>query len=91
MKLKISFLLKCIVLVVVVYGVFTLSTMRKELSANQAEIQSISAAIADTQSENARLQESLVSVHTNEGVADIARDELGLVAPGEIIFKEAGK
>lgn len=88
---KISFLLKLIILVLVVYGTFTLANVGKQLDAKKAEIQSLSAAIADTQNENARLQESITAVHTDDGVADIARDELGLVAPGEIIFKEAGK
>lgn len=88
---KTWFLLKLTVLVLVVYGTFTLASIGKQLDAKQNEVQSLSAAIAETQSENARLQESIVSVHTDSGIAAIARDELGLVAPGEIIFKEAGK
>jgi len=88
---KISFLLKLIILVLVVYGTFTLASIGKQLDAKEAEMQSLTAAIYDAQNENARLQESITSLHSDEGVAAIARDELGLVAPGEIIFKEAGK
>ena len=88
---RISFLLKLSILVLVLYGTFTLASIGNQLDAKEAEIQSLSAAIANTQNEIARLQESLTSVRTDEGVASIARDELGLVAPGEIIFKEAGK
>ena len=50
----------------------------------------LTAAIADTQNENDRLLEDMETLSTDEGIAAIARNELGLVSPGEIVFKEAG-
>lgn len=87
---RISFLLKMIILAVVVYGTFTLVGMGKELAGLQNKVVSLNASITETQAENARIQDKITSVHTDEGIQDIARGELGLVAPGEIIFKEAG-
>ena len=87
---KISFLLKLVVLILVVYGTFTLVSMREQISKKQEEAAMLTAAIADTQNENDRMLEDMETLSTDEGIAAIARTELGLVSPGEIVFKEAG-
>lgn len=87
---KISLLLKLVVLVLVVYGTFTLVTMRTQISRKQNEAASLTAAISQAESENARLQEDMEALGTDEGIEAIARSELGLVSAGEIVFKEAG-
>lgn len=87
---KISFLLKLVVLILVVYGTFTLVSMREQISKKQEEAAMLTAAIADIQNENDRMLEDMEALSTDEGIAAIARSELGLVSPGEIVFKEAG-
>ena len=87
---RISFLLKLVILVLVVYGTFTLVSMREQISKKQEEAAVLAAAIADTQNENDRMLEDMEALSTDEGIASIARSELGLVSPGEIVFKEAG-
>ena len=42
--------------------------------------------IDDTQAETDELEEKLLSCDTDEFIKGIARDRLGLVEPGEIIF-----
>ena len=91
MKLwKISTLLKLVILGLVVYGTFTLVNMQKQISEKQDEAAVLSAAITETEHENARLQEDTEALTTEEGIESIARSELGLVSPGEIVFKEVG-
>ena len=46
--------------------------------------------IAETEQENQRLQEALDQVDTDEGVTEIARQKLGLVKDGEIVFNDVG-
>lgn len=87
---KISLLLKLVILVLVVYGTVTLVSMQKQISEKKEEAALLTAAIADTQNENDRLLEDMEALSTDEGIAAIARTELGLVSPGEIVFKEAG-
>lgn len=87
---KITFLLKLVILGLVVYGTFTLVAMQKQISEKQAEAAMLNAAITETEHENARLQEDIEVLATEEGVESIARSELGLVSPGEIVFKEVG-
>lgn len=90
-KFKLSLLVKLIVLVVVVYGTFTLVDMSKQLSAQKDEAAALTALIGRTEGENAQLQEDIDALNTERGTQDIARNELGLVAPGEIIFREANR
>ena len=90
MKFKISLLLKLVVLVLVVYGTFTLVNVRKQISQKQQEAASLTAAISQQEGEQARLQEDMEALGTDEGIEAIARSELGLVSAGEIVFKEAG-
>lgn len=87
---KISLLLKLVVLVLVVYGTFTLVSMRKQISQKDQEAASLTAAISQTESETARMQEKMDALGTDEGIKAIARDELGFVSNGEMVFKEAG-
>ena len=88
---KISVLLRLIVLCLVVYGTFTLVNMSKEIAEKEAQVALTAAQIAQTELETQKLQENFDAYTRGEGTEAIARDELGLVSPGEIIFKESGK
>jgi len=87
---KISLLLRLIVLCLVLYGTFTLVNMGREITEKESKIALTASKIAQTELETQKLQESLDAYNRGEGTEDIARDELGLVSPGEIIFKESG-
>lgn len=87
---KISFLIKLAILILVVYGTITLVTMRSEISKKEEEAAMLTAAITATENENARTQEDIDALDTNEGIESIARDELGLVGAGEIVFQDVG-
>lgn len=87
---KISILIKVAILILVVYGTITLVTMRSEISKKQEEAAALTAAVTATENENARIEEDIEALGTDEGVEAIAREELGLVGAGEIVFQDVG-
>lgn len=87
---KISILIKLAILVLVVYGTITLVSMRGQISQKQEEAAMLTAAVTAAENENARIQEDIEALSTDEGVEAIARSELGLVGAGEIVFEDVG-
>lgn len=87
---KISLLIKLAILILVVYGTITLVTMRSEIAKKQEEAALLSAAVTAAENENARIQENMEALSTDEGIEAIARKELGLVGAGEIVFQDVG-
>ena len=83
---KASILTKVIVLVLIVYSAVTLVSMSAKIKAaeeKQAEIQEEIDALAQ---ENEGIEYLLENSDDPKTIEDIARDELGLVMPGEKIF-----
>lgn len=87
---KLSILIKLAILILVVYGTITLVSMRSQISQKQEEAAMLTAAVTAAENENARIQEDIDALDTDEGVEAIARSELGLVGAGEIIFEDVG-
>lgn len=87
---KSSFLIKLIILSLVVYATVTLVSLQSQIAAKRAEADALGDAITSVEQENQRLQESIDNIDTDEGVEEIARNKLGLVAPGEVIFEDVG-
>ena len=73
-----------------VYGTITLVSMRSQISQKQEEAAMLTAAVTAAENENARIQEDIDALDTDEGVEAIARSELGLVGAGEIVFEDVG-
>jgi len=85
---KSSLLVKLVVLILVVYAVVTLVSLRSQISDKNAEAASLTGSITAAEQENGRLQETIDNVDTDEGVEKIARDKLGMVTEGEIVFQD---
>ena len=85
-----SFLIKMIVLILVVYATITLVSLQSQIQQKRQQADELAATIAETQQENQRLEEALYQIDTDEGVAEIARQKLGLVEDGEIVFQDVG-
>ena len=78
MKLvKSSLLVKLVILILVVYATVTLVSLRKQITA--------------TQQENNRIQDSIDALGTDAGVEAVARDKLGMVDEGDIVFYDVGE
>ena len=85
---KSSLLVKLVILILVVYATVTL--VRSQISEKEAEAAGLTSSIASTQQENDRLQSSIDALDTPEGLEQVARDQLGMVSEGEIVFEDVG-
>ncbi len=87
---KSSLLVKLVILILVVYATVTLVRLRSQISEKEAEAAGLTSSIASTQQENDRLQSSIDALDTPEGLEQVARDQLGMVSEGEIVFEDVG-
>lgn len=85
---KSSLLVKLIILVVVVYATVTLVSLRRQISAKQAEAAQLTSSITSAEQENSRLTDAIENIDTDAGVEAVAREKLGMVAEGEIVFQD---
>ena len=83
-----SLLVKLILLIVVVYATVTLVSLRRQISAKQAEAAQLTSSITSAEQENSRLTDAIENIDTDAGVEAVAREKLGMVAEGEIVFQD---
>ena len=87
---KSSLLVKLVILILVVNATVTLVRLRSQINEKDAEVKGLTSSIASTQQENDRLQSSIDALDTPEGLEQVARDQLGMVSEGEIVFEDVG-
>ena len=91
MKLKKSSLItKLVIGIIVVYSMVTLISVQNQLNDKQAEGEALEQQIAEVQQANRALQQDIEALDTDEGIEDVAREQLGLVTDGEIVFYDNG-
>ena len=83
-----SLLVKLILLIVVVYATVTLVSLRRQITAKQAEAAQLTSSITSAEQENSRLNDAIENIDTDAGVEAVAREKLGMVAEGEIVFQD---
>lgn len=86
-----SLLTKILILVLVVYATVTLVSLQNQVTAKNAEAEALQAEIAAEKQENLRLEQAIDELDTQEGVEAVARQKLGMVARGEIVFYDVGQ
>ena len=92
MKLvKSSLLVKLVILILVVYVTVTLVSLRKQITEKNEQEAILNSSIAATQQENNRIQDSIDALGTDAGVEAVARDKLGMVDEGDIVFYDVGE
>ena len=96
MKLPVKFrrsslLTKVVVLLVVVSATVILVSQRSQIRSNQAQYQELAGEAAGLQQENQNLRSDIEGLDSDESVKKIARDKLGVVGNGEIIFSDVGE
>ena len=92
MKLvKSSLLVKLVILILVVYATVTLVSLRKQITEKNEQEAILNSSIAATQQENNRIQDSIDALGTYAGVEAVARDKLGMVDEGDIVFYDVGE
>ena len=92
MKLvKSSLRVKLVILILVVYATVTLVSLRKQITEKNEQEAILNSSIAATQQENNRIQDSIDALGTDAGVEAVARDKLGMVDEGDIVFYDVGE
>ena len=85
-----SLLTKILILVLVVYATVTLVSLQSQVTEKEAEAQALQSDITAAKQENLRLEQAIDTLDTDEGVENVAREKLGWVADGEIVFYDIG-
>ena len=87
---KASFLTKIVVMIMLIAASVTLLRLQGQITAAQAERDALQLQLAKQIQRNADLQDAVEHSEDPDRQADVARSELGLVAPGEkiIIFTD---
>ena len=85
-----SLLTKLLILVLVAYATVTLVSLQSQVTEKETQAAALQDDITATQQENLRLEQAINALGTDEGVEAVARQKLGLVAPGEILFYDVG-
>ena len=74
-----SLLVKLVILIVVVYAVVTLVSLRNQIADKNAEAAALTSSITAVEQKNGKLEEAIATADSDEGVEAIARDKLGMV------------
>ncbi len=85
-----SLLVKLVILILVVYATVTLVSLRRQITEKNDEAFALTGSITAVEQENDRLREAIDNLETDAGIEDAAREKLGMVSEGEIIFKNVG-
>ena len=85
-----SLLVKLVILIVVVYAVVTLVSLRSQIADKNAEAAALTSSITAVEQKNGKLEEAIANADSDEDVTAIAREKLGMVSNGEIVFKDVG-
>ncbi len=85
-----SLLVKLVILIVVVYAVVTLVSLRNQIADKNAEAAALTSSITAVEQKNGKIEEAIATADSDEGVEAIARDKLGMVTDGEVVFHDVG-
>lgn len=83
---KAGFLTKIVVLALLIYMATSLLNLQSQLRNAEKEQASLSAQVTAQKQENADLADAVENNDDPERIQEIAREKLGLVAPGEKVF-----
>ena len=86
-KVRARPLTKLVILVLLAAIGWQLYGLRSQVRRAQEEREQYAALVAGKQRENAALEADITEGPTDEKLEEIARDELGLVKPGEYVFE----
>ena len=81
---------KIIVFALIIYAGFSLLSYRGRIEAQRRELQDARRRAAELELTNAELEYQIEHYNDPDVIAGIARTNLGLVLPGEIVFYDGG-
>lgn len=83
---KAGFITKLVILILIGYLSITLLNVRSQIKEAQGQYEALQTDIIAQTAENAVLEEHLANRDDPQTILDIAKEKLGLVEPGEVIF-----
>lgn len=86
---KSSFLTKLLLLIVAVYAVYTLVRLQDRIQIARQTVSDLEAQVVYAEQDNAQLEQDLKDIDSDRSVKSIARNRLGMVEAGEIVFRDA--
>ena len=90
-KKRIKTIKLALVFAVVFYLGYTFISQQVQINALNKDISELDTKISEEENRNLELVKKKKEIDTPEYIEKIAREELGLVAPDEIVFMEAPK
>lgn len=81
-----SIITKIVILILFVVISIQLLNVRSKLQTAQADYNAVSAEVTAQEAENAAMAEDINHADDPDTILDIAKEKLGLVEPGEVIF-----
>ena len=86
---KTSFLTKLLLLIVAGYAVYTLVRLQDRIQIARQPVSDLEAQVVYAEQDNAQLEQDLKDIDSDRSVKSIARNRLGMVEAGEIVFRDA--
>ena len=86
---KTSFLTKLLLLIVAGYAVYTLVRLQDHIQIARQTVSNLEAQVVYAEQDNAQLEQDLKDIDSDRSVKSIARNRLGMVEAGEIVFRDA--
>ncbi|MEE3459773.1 MAG: septum formation initiator family protein [Candidatus Faecousia sp.] len=86
---KTSFLTKLLLLIVAGYAVYTLVRLQDRIQIARQTVSDLEAQVVYAEQDNAQLEQDLKDIDSDRSVKSIARNRLGMVEAGEIVFRDA--
>ncbi len=86
---KTSFLTKLLLLIVAVYAVYMLVRLQDRIQVARQTVSDLEAQVVYAEQDNAQLKQDLNDIDSDRSVKSIARNRLGMVEAGEIVFHDA--
>ena len=86
---KTSFLTKLLLLIVAVYAVYTLVRLQDRIQIARQTVSDLEAQVVYAEQDNALITQELDDIDSDRSVKSIARNRLGMVEAGEIVFRDA--
>ena len=90
MKPRSKIAAKIIVFALIVYAGITLIALRGRIESTREELYDARRQVAEMEIANAELEYEIENYNDPDVIAGIARSNLGLVLPGEIVFYDGG-
>ena len=92
MRLKKSGIItKIVIFALIIYAAVSLVNMRARIGGALVKQEELKQQVAEKEASNQELQYKIDHKDDKETMADVARDDLNLVEPGEKVFTESGK